>query len=52
MNWQTAVTRDLGWHFKSLQQISINVVTRNHEVNRQIFYGARFSLQWQKQLYS
>ena len=26
--------------------------TRNHEVNRQIFYSARFSLEWQKQLCS
>ena len=40
----------LGWHFKILQQIFINVVTRNHEVNSQIFYSARFSLEWQKQL--
>ena len=28
----------LGWHFKNLQQIFINVVTRNHGVNCQIFY--------------
>ena len=27
MNWQT-VTRDLGWHFKTLQQIFINVANR------------------------
>ena len=26
--------------------------TRNHEVNRQMFYSVRFSLEWQKQLCS
>ena len=26
--------------------------TSNHEVNRQIFYSARFPLEWQKQLCS
>ena len=40
----------LDWHYKTFQQIFIDVVTRNHEVNCQIFYSACFSLEWQKQL--
>ena len=30
----------------------LTLQARNHEVNRQIFYSARFSLEWQKQLCS
>ena len=35
MNLQT-VTRDLGCHFKTSQQIFSTLQTRNHEVNRQM----------------
>ena len=38
--------------FKLFSTFLSTLQTRNHEVNRQIFYIARFSLEWQKQLCS
>ena len=36
--------------FKLYNKFLSTLQTRNHEVNCQIFYSARFSLEWQKQL--
>ena len=38
--------------FKLYRKVLPTLQTRNHEVNHQIFYSARFSLKWQKQLCS
>ena len=38
--------------FKLYRKFLSMLQTRNHEINRQIFYSARFSLEWQKELCS
>ena len=54
MNWQT-VTRDLGWHFKTLQHIFINVACKQETKRSTVKYfivPAFKTLEWQKQLCS
>ena len=36
--------------FKLYSKFLSTLQTRNHEVNRQMFYSVRFSLEWQKHL--
>ena len=36
--------------FKLYSEFLLTLQTRNHEVNRRMFHGARFSLEWQKEL--
>ena len=38
--------------FKLYSKFFSKLKTRNHEVNRQIFYSARFSLEFRKQLHT
>ena len=46
------VIHDLAGIFKLYRKFLSALQTRNHEVSRQMFYSARFSLEWQKQEFS